>query len=92
VRLVLDAIDSVARMVQAISIVGAILILAAYAGNQLKALDSSTALYVILNLVGAAILAAVAALEDQWGFLLLEGVWTLIAAFAAIRLISRGTV
>jgi hypothetical protein len=79
-------------MVQAISVVGAILILAAYGGNQLKALDSSTALYVILNLAGAAILAVVAALEDQWGFLLLEGVWTLIAAFAAIRLISRGTV
>jgi hypothetical protein len=79
-------------MVQAISIVGAILILAAYGGNQLKALDSSTALYVLLNLVGAAILAVVAAVEEQWGFLLLEGVWTLIAAFAAVRLMSRGTV
>jgi hypothetical protein len=79
-------------MVQAISIVGAILILVAYAGNQLKKLDSSTALYVVLNLVGAAILAAVAALEEQWGFLLLEGVWTLVAGFAAIRLVSRGAV
>jgi hypothetical protein len=79
-------------MVQAISIIGAILILVAYGGNQLKRLDSSTSTYVALNLVGAAILAVVAAVEEQWGFLLLEGVWTLVAAYAALRLVSRGTV
>jgi hypothetical protein len=39
----------------------------------------------VLNLVGAGILAIDAALHWQPGFLLLEGVWALVAAVGIVR-------
>ncbi len=61
-------------MIQLVSVVGALLILAAYAANQFRWLRAPGLAYSAVNAVGAAILTAVAALEEQWGFLLLEGV------------------
>ena len=43
--------------------------------------------YTAANAVGAGILAVVAAVESQWGFLLLEGVWCVLAAFATARIV-----
>jgi hypothetical protein len=40
----------------------------------------------VLNLIGAAILAVLAAHERQWGFLLLEASWALVAAATLARL------
>ena len=45
--------------------------------------------YVLANAVGAGILAVVALIEDQWGFLLLEGVWCLLACVALVRRPAR---
>jgi hypothetical protein len=39
----------------------------------------------VLNVVGAGALALDAWRERQWGFLLLEGVWALVAAFGLVR-------
>ncbi|MEO8286935.1 MAG: hypothetical protein ABI670_10925 [Chloroflexota bacterium] len=72
-------------MIQAISIFGSLLILSAYIANQFKRLGPSDLLYNLLNLVGSAILATIAVIEQQWGFLLLEGVWALISVWTTLK-------
>lgn len=67
-------------MLQLIQIMGALAILAAFTPAQLGLLDQRSWSYLVLNLVGAAVLAVLAYLERQWGFLLLEGAWTLVSA------------
>jgi membrane-bound ClpP family serine protease len=71
-------------MEQAIQIVGALLILAAFVAAQLRRLSTEAVAYLALNLVGSAILAYDAAVSTQWGFLLLEGVWALVALGALV--------
>jgi hypothetical protein len=74
-------------VIQVVSILGAITILAAYAANQYGRLRATSLAYTAANTVGAGILAVVAAVESQWGFLLLEGVWCILAAFATARIV-----
>ena len=68
-------------MDQAIQIVGALLILAAFAAVQFNRMSPNSRIYLTLNLVGSAILAVLAWHESQWGFLLLEGVWAIVSAW-----------
>ena len=51
---------------------------------QLHLLNQSSLPYLLLNLVGSAILAVLAAQDQQWGFLLLEGVWALVSLWGLI--------
>ncbi len=76
-------------MDQAIQIVGALLILAAFAGTQAGRLGQRSIPYLVLNLVGSAILAALAAVDGQLGFLLLEGVWAIISAHSLLTELRR---
>ena len=75
-------------MDQVIQVIGALLILAAFAAVQFERMEPSSRLYLALNLVGSAILAVLALRTSQWGFVLLEGVWAIVSAmglWAALR-------
>src|SRR5215213_5426187 len=71
--------------VQFVSVLGSLLVLVAYVGSQFGYLSAKGLAYAFANIVGSGILAAVAALEAQWGFLLLEGAWALVSLVAVVR-------
>ena len=60
-------------MAQAIQIVGALIILGAFAASQLGEMPTDSRLYLALNVVGSVVLAVLAVIEGQIGFILLEG-------------------
>ena len=72
-------------MIQLISLLGSIVILSAYVAGQRGWLPTHRRSYALLNFVGASVLAVVALLEEQWGFLVLEGTWALVSAYSSIR-------
>ncbi len=76
-------------MEQVIQILGALMILAGFAGAQAGRLRLDSVAYLVLNLVGSAILAALAAVDGQPGFLLLEGVWAIISAHSLLTELRR---
>ncbi len=65
---------------QVIQVVGSILILAGFVAAQRGWLRPTSRRYLVLNLLGSAILAVDALRGHQWGFLLLEGVWAIVSA------------
>jgi len=71
-------------MAQSAQIAGALAILAAFAAAQARVLDVRSHAYLVLNVLGAAVLAVAAWHERQWGFLLLEGVWALVSAWGLV--------
>jgi len=78
-------------MDQVIQIVGALLILAAFAAVQFDRMRPDSRLYLTLNLLGSAILAVLAVAAEQWGFVLLEGVWALVSAWSLGRALFETT-
>lgn len=77
-------------MIQVVSILGSLMILAAFAASQAGKLGAFSRPYLLLTFVGSFILAIIALLEEQWGFLLLEGVWTLVSAYSLWRVLTGG--
>jgi hypothetical protein len=70
---------------QVLQVVGALCVLAGFAGSQFGVVRVESRVYLVLNLVGSAVLAALAAADSQYGFLLLEGVWAVVSAWAILR-------
>lgn len=71
-------------MDQIVQIIGALLVLAGFVLAQVRILDQRSYLYLLLNLVGSALLTALAWDERQWGFLLLEAVWAFVSLLGLV--------
>ena len=74
---------------QVVSLTGAIVILTAFAAQQFQRLSSETRTYQSLNLIGGFCLFVAALEARQYGFILMEGSWTIISAWGLWRLARR---
>ena len=74
-------------MLDVLQIIGALLILAAFTAAQADRLSQHSVTYLTLNIVGSIILAALALHTENWGFLLLEAVWTEVSAYGLVQVL-----
>jgi hypothetical protein len=74
---------------QAIQIIGALVILGAFAATQLGELPTDSRLYLLLNLIGSAVLAVIAVVEGQIGFVLLEGIWAIVSGWSLFVILGE---
>ena len=61
-----------------VQVIGSILILIGFVFSQLGKLQTTSLNYLLLTAIGALILGIDAFIGKQWGFVLLEGVWSLV--------------
>ena len=77
------------NLVTLVEVGGSLLILAAFATAQTGRLDVRSVPYLLLNVAGAAVLAVIAAVHASWGFLLLEGTWTVVSAISLVSVLRQ---
>lgn len=70
---------------QLVSILGAAMILGAYAGLQRKRMGLHQRIYHALNFVGSALLTVSAVRDGNIGFIVLEGTWALLSIPGMLR-------
>ena len=70
---------------QIASVIGALLVLAAYVALQTGRLARETRLFNALNFFGSALLTWVAIVDQRVGFILLEGAWALLSLPGMLR-------
>ena len=64
-------------MSEVLQVLGAVLVLVAFTAVQRGVTDPQSALSLALNLTGSGLLASLALIGHQWGFLVLEGSWAI---------------
>jgi hypothetical protein len=77
------------HVLDVLEIVGAVTILVAFAAAQAGRLRQRTITYQLLNLLGSGVLAAIAAIQLSWGFLLLEGSWAVISLIGLLAITRK---
>jgi uncharacterized membrane protein len=70
---------------QSVSFAGALMILIAYAGQQMGWMNPRSTRYNVLNAIGSGILWYIAMHPFQVGFIVLEGTWTIISLYYLVR-------
>lgn len=78
-------LDQLFSLRQLTGLVGALMILGAFAALHQGKLSLQQRSYHLLNLVGSAILTVIAVMDRNLGFILLEGAWALLSIPGAIR-------
>jgi hypothetical protein len=73
-------------MLDVLQVLGALGVLIPFVWSQLGRMSLTSRLYLGLNFFGSALLAALALHGGDWGFLLLEGVWAIVALRGLIML------
>lgn len=76
-------------MEQVVQILGAVCVLAAYVLARAGRMDPESGRYLALNALGSGVLALVALQDRQWGFVLLEGVWSIVSCWGLAALARR---
>ena len=77
-------------MGQTIQMIGAVIVLSGFIANQRFGLSSDSMWFLLANFVGTAILAVVAGVNGDLGFLLLEGVWAIVSFVGLVGLFRQG--
>ena len=75
---------------QGIEIFGALLLLAAYALAQFYGMDRQGYPFLLLNIGGGIILTVIGSIHQQWGFVLVQVVWTLVACWGVVGRLRAG--
>ena len=73
-----------------VQLVGSTLVLIAFVAAQTGRLVPSSRSYLMLNAVGSVGLAVSAVVEAQWGFLVLEAVWSAVSIEGLRRSLAAG--
>jgi hypothetical protein len=76
-------------LMQVISILGALLVLGAYAANQLDRLGQHSYAYLLMNFLGAGALTVSAITTRQAGLILMEGAWAVVSAAGLVKVIRQ---
>ena len=76
-------------MLQVISVLGALAILGAYAANLFGWVTPSNLSYSVANFLGSAVLTVIAVIDQQMGFILLEGTWALVSLWGIVSVLRR---
>ena len=72
-----------------IGVLGAGMLLVAFTASAFKYLDEDSRIYHLLNLLGGGLLTWYGYMLSSWPFVVLEGIWTLVAAWHLVRLARK---
>ena len=74
-------------LLQLVQLVGALSVLSAFLAAQAGLTGTRSAAYLASNLVGSVVLAVVAAVGRDYGFLVLEGVWAAVSGAGVLSVL-----